>query len=280
MGDLWEKVARLLAVNTRPDLNELSKTVERIIVNLLENPSEDKYRRIKTTNAVMKARVMSKNGALELLTGLGFNPGVDDSGEKFFEFPQLDPNMSKSTIAVTSLKENLDWLKETVETIAQQAANESSACAEYVVQIRLPTGAKVSGGFTRNESILAVESFARTYFEKDREDLRIVLRQPHDASDLANQRYEGEYPSLERLGIGKRSILLCTTLADDAAREERLVEKRQSKTAALQNDQIKLNTTVRSSVVASRDNKKMLAAEREMLTRQFEEDRKNFRKED
>ncbi len=281
MGDPWEKVARLLATNTKCDLDELTEVIQKIGRNIVDDPGEMKFRRLKASNKTIKVKILEKNGGMELLTCLGFVARVDEAGERYLELlPQKeDSTGGEPTIFSVddSLQANLSWLQTTAETISQQAVHDGSPCAEFILQIRLPTGTKVIGGFLKDETIMAVVSFVKTFFSEDR---RVVLRQPHDASDLANRfNGDGSHPTLEKLGIGKKAMLLCTTLGDDA-REELITEKRNMMTDALESDQIKLKSTVRSSVVAARSKKVMLASERESLTRQFEEDRKNFRKED
>ena len=61
------------------------------------------------------------------------------------------------------------------------------AHAEYVFKYVCQQGSRWS------EDLLGMKGTSRRergHIENDREDLRIVLRQPHDASDLANQRDE------------------------------------------------------------------------------------------
>lgn len=267
-----EKVARLMATNNKKDLQDLKALLGKVIGNIISSPTEEKYRRLKASNNTIKKRLLDRKGGQEMLVGLGFVAQIDEAdGEKYLVLPAEEEQ--------ASLEAALCWFNDTVESISQQAMNDSDPCAECIVNVKLPTGNQVQGGFLRHESILAVVSFIELYFNEEKKG-KLVLRQPHDPTDLAGQtNADGEHPSLEALGMGKRAVLICSSLQDDA-RESVFAEKRSSLTETLESDQIKLRSKVRESVVASKDRKVALAEEKNSLVKQFHDDRNYFGKEE
>lgn len=71
---LWVKCARMLALNSPTELDELEDTLNKIVKNISENPSEAKYRELKTTNKTISSKVLSRKGGVEFLMAVGFFP--------------------------------------------------------------------------------------------------------------------------------------------------------------------------------------------------------------
>ena len=72
-----------LELNSKADFNELSTTVNKMFGNVLSNPAEPKYRKIRTANPNFNAKVYSCKGAAELFRLVGFKepaeePGIDE----------------------------------------------------------------------------------------------------------------------------------------------------------------------------------------------------------
>jgi hypothetical protein len=64
---------------------------------------------------------------------------------------------------------------------------DNESCAEGIIQIRLPTGLTVSGGFSRTDSGSSVLSFACCFFRPDKYS-SVVLRQTHSAATGESRR--------------------------------------------------------------------------------------------
>ena len=58
----------------------------------------------------------------------------------------------------------------------------SAPCAECTIQLRLPTGLSVTGGFASTDRLSAVLSFACCFFRSDKCD-SVMLRQAHNAKE-------------------------------------------------------------------------------------------------
>ena len=58
----------------------------------------------------------------------------------------------------------------------------SAPCAECTIQLRLPTGLSVTGGFASTDPVSAVLSFACCFFRSDKCD-SVMLRQAHNAKE-------------------------------------------------------------------------------------------------
>lgn len=68
------------------------ETLCKYIDNIIKNPGEEKYRRIRLSNKAFQERVASLEGANDFLRGCGFEmkklPGQDDTEEDYWVFPE------------------------------------------------------------------------------------------------------------------------------------------------------------------------------------------------
>mmetsp|Transcript_46264 Transcript_46264/g.100581 ORF Transcript_46264/g.100581 Transcript_46264/m.100581 type:complete len:203 (+) Transcript_46264:62-670(+) len=109
-------------------------TLLKLLGNILANPSVDKYRHLKTTNATLQAKVFAVPGALEFLLAAGF---VQADGESL-EMPSGSSAADALTAAVASLRhqadeENMNELRRQrderiVEERKKAAANDPFKC--------------------------------------------------------------------------------------------------------------------------------------------------------
>jgi len=74
----WEVLPEKLAFNGKNDFAELHATVGKMFNNVLANPSEPKYRKIRGSNLNFQAKVFSCKGAPELFALVGFKDRVED----------------------------------------------------------------------------------------------------------------------------------------------------------------------------------------------------------
>lgn len=71
--------------------------LQKLLLNIFNNPSEQKFRGIKTTNATLKAKLFNISGMEELLREIGFVL-VDDS------YTYLNQNVAPLTFALANIK--------------------------------------------------------------------------------------------------------------------------------------------------------------------------------
>ena len=179
----WEKCARLLVINSPNDLNQIISTASTLINNIIKNPEVEKYRTVKCSNAVLHQNLLSKSGGAEFLLCIGFNTAVDVStGLKTLVFtPKNNFNAKKSNIVpvadIKELEDSMEWLCSTVQDCIElwklrklndSKLTENDSCCECIIQIKLPTGTTVSGGFMKNDLFMDIKLFARSYFHRDR----------------------------------------------------------------------------------------------------------------
>ncbi len=103
-----------------------------------------------------------------MLQAAGFEMTSTESGEKSLV-------LAASGIG-GGFQDVLTWLSNTVETCkvfarVRVGVEDAGICAECAVQVRLPTGATVAGGFMRGDRLRHVRDFAACYFTEDRHAL-------------------------------------------------------------------------------------------------------------
>lgn len=188
-GSLWERCARQLSLNTVADLTDLQSVLTTILSNCSQNPTNMKYFNLKLTNKLVQVRlsvkssllyiasrsqafmtlwfltqgkIVSREGGIDFLNAVGFDSKIIE-GEKML---CLDPNL------IESLETSLHWLVTTIQTCKEMAlcrsARTTDPCCECIIQIKLPTGSSVCGGFMANDLVSDVISFARCFFRRDR----------------------------------------------------------------------------------------------------------------
>ena len=74
----WDRVAELLALNAKHDLTRCVETATKMLNNILGNPDEAKYRKIRPANEKFSAAVYSHKGAPELFSLCGFSERVEE----------------------------------------------------------------------------------------------------------------------------------------------------------------------------------------------------------
>lgn len=205
----WEQCVRLLLINPVSQLINLQTYVNKIIKNILENPSEEKFLKLKHNNSVLQKNIFSVNGGLELILSIGFQFELDPvTTEKYLVFPLLpllNLNKNEAFQKKQPLVEEADveverseymrrlqlceeWLANTIATCLQFQQSKSSNSsvfqrapkndldevpADSLIQLQLPTGKVVIGGFMKGDLGFDIWKFACSYFTPDRFDFEI-----------------------------------------------------------------------------------------------------------
>lgn len=160
----WQKCARRLMLNRISDVDRVLTNCEKVIQNIILHPTEPKYRTIRCGNASFRSNVLDLPGGAEVLQAAGFEWSVNTEGEKIVVFGREGGEVH--------LTDALLWLRSTVDTCKRfakaKSALDGDICADCVVQVRLPTGTTVSGGFMRGDLLQDVRDFAACYFNSIR----------------------------------------------------------------------------------------------------------------
>ena len=62
----------------------------------MQNPTEEKFRKIKLSNAAFQSRVASLTGSIDFLRAVGFEP---DAANEILELPQANMSMEVLNVA-------------------------------------------------------------------------------------------------------------------------------------------------------------------------------------
>lgn len=163
---VWEKCARLLMLNAPTRLDDLRDTVAKVISNAVANPFDPKYRTLKISNSMVKSKIMEVSGGLDFMLAVGFELRTENENKMLV--------YSDDDAGLDGLETGLSWLVNTINTCKQfgsqqaGAGSDTAGCAQCVINIRLPTGSSVLGGFMRGDKLRDVRSYACCYFLRER----------------------------------------------------------------------------------------------------------------
>jgi len=168
----WEKCARLLLLNPLSKLLIFQKTVQTIFDNIISYPDDNKYITLKTSNASIRSKILEVNGGLEFFMGVGFRSKIDQSDSKVLTLC-IERTDDYVVILGRLLSSGRDWLADTISTCNSIVTKTdcpklAETCADCIINIKLPTGATVCGGFLKEDKLLDVLTYACSYFDKDR----------------------------------------------------------------------------------------------------------------
>lgn len=185
----FEKCARTLCLNSPTELQDMEGILCTILSNCIQHPEERQYYCLKMNNKMFRTRVLLRKGGLEFLKAVGFCV-VDSSRLPEFAMMAHRPTDDSQCLVLSEilcigstqaahLEKCFTWLKNTVETSLEMAQSWLSSddtvgasnvddndrpCAEYVIQIKLPTGETALGGFMHYDVLASIRSFASCYF--------------------------------------------------------------------------------------------------------------------
>jgi len=168
----WEKCARLLLLNPLSKLLIFQKTVDTIFDNIIRYPNDDKYTTLKTSNSSIRSKILEVNGGPEFFMGVGFRSMIDQGDAKVLKL-SIERTDDHDGIVACLLSTGRDWLADTISTCESIMTNTHSpkvaeTCADCIINIKLPTGTTVCGGFLKEDKLLDVLTYACSYFDKDR----------------------------------------------------------------------------------------------------------------
>ncbi|GIX70183.1 UBX domain-containing protein 6 [Caerostris extrusa] len=126
------------------------ETLARYLTNILDNPEEEKYRKIRLNNKVFQERIIGLEGASEFLAAAGFSKqNIDGEEYLVFEGSHLDDF------------ENLQMLKEAV-----LSAEPILPCLDRNLRVLRPSEAAVQINLPEDFFNLSVEEIKREHNEK------------------------------------------------------------------------------------------------------------------
>jgi hypothetical protein len=133
----------MLAANTKADLLDLHALLTTLLTNVMEHPSDAKYRLIKLNNKAIQSRLVGRKGGVEFLQAAGFVTKTVD-GIKVLVLDVDDSGAASVHARVAAEAEDaLAWLQTQVAACVQmaearQARGAADTCAECIVQVMHP----------------------------------------------------------------------------------------------------------------------------------------------
>ena len=186
---IFEKCARKLCLNSAHNLLDMAEVLTLIVTNCIEHSDQPKYFNLKTSTKILQGRIMNREGGTEFLFAVGFvimevtSFAVDLDDCKVFVLDQ--------SVARSHLERSLNWLQSTVETCLDMLVfrrsqsdyvyedaedDQSNQCASVIIQIKLPTGQSICGGFMPYDTVGDIVSYVSCYFTADRYRCWFVAR--------------------------------------------------------------------------------------------------------
>ncbi|ESK96031.1 ubx domain-containing protein 2 [Moniliophthora roreri MCA 2997] len=124
----------IMRPNSQPQALESLRTINRLCQNILNEPENTKFHRIKTTNTKIQKDVVTPKGTVELLRELGFRPEVEDFQPYYiFNLSRLTDLRTGSKIINDALQ--LHTEKEERTAAARQAEKEAREQAAEKVKL-------------------------------------------------------------------------------------------------------------------------------------------------
>ncbi|KAL0564255.1 hypothetical protein V5O48_017798 [Marasmius crinis-equi] len=122
----------IMRPNAAPQALESLRTIQKLCQNIVTDPDNEKYHRIKTTNPKITKDIVSPKGTVELLRELGFHPQVED----FQPYYHFNPaRMKDLQIGYKIIGEALEVHNEKEERIASARKLEKEARAQAAEKV-------------------------------------------------------------------------------------------------------------------------------------------------
>ncbi|KAK1236609.1 hypothetical protein PQX77_000161 [Marasmius sp. AFHP31] len=124
----------IMRPNAAPQALESLKTIQKLCQNIIDNPDNEKYQKIKSTNSKIEKDIVSPKGTVELLRELGFRPEV----EEFQPYYKFNPtHMKDLQIGSKIIGETLQIHIEKEERAASARRLEKEARAQAAEKVKL-----------------------------------------------------------------------------------------------------------------------------------------------
>eukprot|EP00607_Mallomonas_marina_P006744 CAMPEP_0182439974 /NCGR_PEP_ID=MMETSP1167-20130531/86763_1 /TAXON_ID=2988 /ORGANISM="Mallomonas Sp, Strain CCMP3275" /LENGTH=231 /DNA_ID=CAMNT_0024633791 /DNA_START=445 /DNA_END=1140 /DNA_ORIENTATION=- len=164
-----------------------------------------------------------------------------------------------------------DWLSETMmtcqEMITSTQRTAHDICAPCVIQLRFSTGQSVQGGFTGQDLLIDILSYARCYYIESRCE-HVVLRLPDSPYCIEGEREL--LKTLEESGLMPKAVLLVST---KSVEEQREMMKQTSQHVKEEKKEVaKKHQKIKEEKQRA---KEAMKRERERAILSFQEDREN-----
>ena len=125
---------RTMTATPAPALKTALKTMVTLCKNVMMNPREDKYRRIKTGNKAIQTRVLSVAGAADCLAAMGF------AGEAAGELRMADAALRGLPRRINELQSALSALEAPASTAASPFGAPAAAASPFAAPSASPFG--------------------------------------------------------------------------------------------------------------------------------------------
>lgn len=100
----WEKCARQLTLNSRGTLENFLEVAAKILRNIINNPSEEKFRTLKLGNKAIQSKILSVRGGMDFFLACGFQRESTIAGEKVI-------TIGADFCLTAELEQCVEWLR-------------------------------------------------------------------------------------------------------------------------------------------------------------------------
>lgn len=279
-GALLRLAARMFPLNAAPLCIVLIKTLLKVLGNIVEQPEEQKFRKLKLANKTIRAKIVDLQGGVEFLRSMGFRRMLVD-GEPVLSLGDSYLDLSWLKVGIKLLNDH----RARLEITESPNHYSNQALAECALVIVLPGGDTIRGAFGLDETLENVYRFvdvcrgdglANLKGNSESEDSPpFVLSIPYPQQDLVFQSDKDK--SLKQLGFASREKLVIKKSARKDApgafedNPERKKEREDEERALIQEKHEK-ETAAKMAKEAERKARKK---ERMQALSSFNEDREN-----
>lgn len=226
--DIWEKCTRCMLLWNEDELESFLHIILTLGGNIVSHPDEIKYHRLKFSNRNVREKINARTGGADFMQAMGFEVKDEDNNGNIERMFVLRPE------EVRNVPSGLDWLSETVEVckklIAKKGKGPKTYAATCLVQIKLPHGGSVQGGFMTRDTIRDVKSFVQHFFVEERQE-QVILHLPHEASIPLDPDF-----TMSELKLIPRCLLVASTMSS----EDRVSSLKQAHVQAVSHEDEKI----------------------------------------
>jgi len=275
-----EVVCRLLPLNSANEVRAMRDVLEKIITNIKIDPANLKFRTLKLQNKTLRTKLFDLNGAKEVMFILGFRRKVSDDTKEASMILPLDIKSTEVSILMNEMIETLleswSWLETQLNICLEMKGaikSTTSCCAECLLQIRLPNGYILKGGFFADEPLKTVNEFIQAFRPLSNSEDQWILSQTHPNITFSEEEYLNK--SLNDLKLTPRASLIAHVSYSTNQLKE--ISQTEALTKAHNDDILarkQRETNLRQSKIIDAEAVKQ---ERRRVLKQFEDDRANAR---
>ncbi|KAK7049494.1 hypothetical protein VNI00_005525 [Paramarasmius palmivorus] len=169
----------IMRPNAQPQALESLRTIRKLCQNILDEPENTKYHRIKTTNNKIQKDIIAPKGTVELLRELGFRPEVEDFQPYYIFNPSRLTDLRIGSKIISDALQ-LHTEKEERAAASRQAEKEAKAQAAEKVKLAYMDDRRTKSEFDERERQRreALAALAAQQAEQERQQAERQIASP------------------------------------------------------------------------------------------------------